>query len=106
MKAILTGQATSQISEVLTRNPDDAGVAPLVLPETSSRRALDWSRTLRKLVAGCLVLSLGIILAYHFYLFWTVGRIFIEEPNKTILFFETLMSLAIITFGVDLIVRD
>jgi len=60
---------------------------------------------LKRFVTACLVLSLGIILAYHFFLFWTTGQVLIEEPNKLILSLESMMSLGIIAFGLEQLVR-
>ena len=60
---------------------------------------------MRELLAGCLVLSFGIICAYIFSLFWIQGPIILTEPNKLVLFFETVMSLFIIVFGLGILVR-
>jgi hypothetical protein len=65
----------------------------------------DRAATLKRFAAACLVLSLGIILAYHFFLFWTFGRVIIEEPNRFILCLESTLSLAIIAFGLERLVR-
>jgi hypothetical protein len=62
--------------------------------------------SLKRFITACLVLSLGIILAYHFFLFWTVGRVLIEEPNKIILCLESTLSLGIIIFGLEQLVRS
>ena len=60
---------------------------------------------MRELIAGCLVLSFGIICAYIFSLFWIQGSVIITEPNKLVLFFETIMSFFIILFGLGILVR-
>jgi hypothetical protein len=60
---------------------------------------------LKRFVTACLVLSLGVILAYHFFLFWTTGQVLIEEPNKLVLALESIMSLGIIAFGLEQLVR-
>ena len=57
--------------------------------------------TLKDVVAYCLVISLGLILAMHFALFWIYGGVFIYEDNKTILLLETIMSVAIFGFGIE-----
>jgi hypothetical protein len=62
--------------------------------------------SLKRFVAGCLVLSLGIILAYHFFLFWTIGSVIIEEPNRFILGLESALSAGIIAFGLEQLVRS
>jgi hypothetical protein len=62
--------------------------------------------SLKRFITACLVLSLGIILAYHFFLFWTAGRVLIEEPNKIILGLESTLSLGIIVFGLEQLVRS
>ena len=76
------------------------------MSDTISKREVDWGQALRKLVSSCLVLSMGIILAYHFYLFWTVGSVIIEEPNRVILLIESMISLAIIAFGLELLLQN
>ncbi len=60
---------------------------------------------LRTYLAGCLVLSFGIICAYIFSLFWIQGPVILTEPNKLILFIETIMSVFIICFGFRLLMR-
>jgi hypothetical protein len=57
--------------------------------------------TIRDVIAYCLVISLGIILAIHFVMFWVYGGVFIYEDNKTILILETMMSVAIFGFGIE-----
>jgi hypothetical protein len=57
--------------------------------------------TLKDVIAYCLVISLGLILAIHFALFWIYGGVFIYEDNKTILLLETIMSVAIFGFGIE-----
>jgi hypothetical protein len=52
-------------------------------------------------IASCLIISLGAILALHFALFWLYGGVFIHESNKIILTVETVMSAAILGFGVE-----
>ena len=69
------------------------------------RYAIGWLK-LRKFLAGCLVLSFGILCTYIFSLFWIQGPVILTEPNKLILFAETIMSLFIIVFGLNLFVRD
>jgi hypothetical protein len=64
------------------------------------------SGTLTRFLAGCLVLSLGIILAYHFFLFWTTGSVIIEEPNRPILCLESMLSLGIIAFGLERLIHS
>ena len=51
------------------------------------------------------MIALGIILIYHFMLFWIQGQVIIGEPNKIILLFETVMSVAIFVFGIERLVR-
>ena len=55
----------------------------------------------RDFLAGCLVLSLGIILAYHFFLFWTCGKVLIGEDSSVVLVLESILSLVIVGFGVE-----
>ena len=57
--------------------------------------------TIKDVIASCLVISLGIILVMHFILFWIYGGVFIYENNKIILLGETIMSVAIIGFGIE-----
>ena len=64
-----------------------------------------WWQALKHTIASCLVIALGIILAYHFILFWMQGSVIIEEPNRIVLILETLMSFAIIAFGIERLVR-
>jgi hypothetical protein len=52
-------------------------------------------------IASCLIIALGAILALHFALFWLYGGVFIHESNKIILTVETVMSAAILVFGVE-----
>ena len=106
MKDILVSEATPKTTAGLTPSLDKFAVTPSMMAGTVSKRTIDWGQAFRNLVSGCLILSLGIILVYHFSLFWIVGSVIIEEPNKMILFFETLISLAIIAFGLDLLVRN
>jgi len=56
---------------------------------------------IKQIVASCLVIALGIILAVHFALFWVHGGVYIYESNKVILLLETVMSIAILGFGVE-----
>jgi hypothetical protein len=56
---------------------------------------------LKDVIAYCLVISLGIILAMHFVLFWIFGGVFIYEDNKAVLLLETVMSVAILGFGIE-----
>ncbi len=56
---------------------------------------------LKDAIAYSLVISLGIILVIHFALFWVYGGVFIYEDNKVILAIETIMSLAILIFGIE-----
>ena len=71
----------------------------------SKQYPVGWLK-LRKFLAGCLVLSFGIMCAYIFSLFWIQGPVILTEPNKFILFGETIMSLFIIFFGLELFVRS
>ncbi len=57
--------------------------------------------TIKDAVASCLVIALGIILVVHFALFWVYGGVYIYESNKVILLLETVMSIAILAFGVQ-----
>jgi len=57
--------------------------------------------TLRDIIASCLVIALGAILALNFAFFWLYGGVFIYESNKVILSIETAMSLAIFGFGIE-----
>jgi hypothetical protein len=68
------------------------------------RYAIGWLK-LRRILAGCLVISFGIICTYIFSLFWIQGPVIITEPNKFILLSETVMSLLIIAFGIELFAR-
>jgi len=71
----------------------------------TARKSQGRTGALKRFVTACLVLSLGIILAYHFFLFWTTGQVLIEEPNKLILALESIMSVGIIAFGLEQLVR-
>ena len=62
--------------------------------------------TLKDIIAYCLVIALGIILALHFVLFWIYGGVFIYESNKIILSIETAMSAAILIFGIERLVNS
>jgi hypothetical protein len=62
--------------------------------------------TIKDVIAYCLVISLGIILAIHFVMFWVYGGVFIYEDNKTILILETMMSVAIFGFGIERLVAS
>ena len=106
MKDILVSEAPPETTAELTPGLDNFAVTPSMMAGTASRRTVNWRQAFRNLVSGCLILSMGIILVYHFSLFWIVGGVIIEEPNRIILFFETLMSLAIIAFGLDLLLRN
>ncbi|HEY49039.1 MAG TPA: hypothetical protein G4O13_03240 [Dehalococcoidia bacterium] len=57
--------------------------------------------TLKNVLASVLVIALGVILIIHFTLFWIHGGVFIHESNKAILSVETVMSVAILGFGVE-----
>jgi len=57
--------------------------------------------TVKDTIASCLIIALGAILALHFALFWVYGGVFIHESNKVILTVETVMSAAIIGFGLE-----
>jgi hypothetical protein len=57
--------------------------------------------TVKDTIASCLIIALGAILALHFALFWVYGGVFIHETNKVILTVETVMSVAIIGFGLE-----
>ncbi len=57
--------------------------------------------TIKDIVASCLVIALGIILVLHFALFWMYGGVYIYESNKVVLLVETVMSIAILGFGVE-----
>jgi len=57
--------------------------------------------SIKEIVAPCLVIALGIILVIHFALFWMYGGVYIYESNKVILLLETVMSIAILGFGVE-----
>ena len=61
---------------------------------------------MRKFISSALVLAFGLALAYHFILFWVQGSVVIGEPNKLVLLGETIISLAIIVFGVEGLVRN
>jgi len=56
---------------------------------------------IKDVIASCLIISLGIILVGHFILFWIYGGVFIYENNKIVLFAETIMSIAILGFGIE-----
>jgi len=57
--------------------------------------------TIKDIAASCLIIALGIILVVHFALFWVYGGVFIYESNKAVLLLETVMSIAILGFGVE-----
>jgi hypothetical protein len=57
--------------------------------------------TLRDIIASCLVIALGVILALNFAFFWLYGGVFIYESNKAVLSIETAMSVAIFGFGIE-----
>ena len=57
--------------------------------------------TIKDIVASCLVIALGIILVLHFALFWVYGGVYIYESNRGVLLVETVMSIAILGFGVE-----
>ncbi|MFC1847787.1 hypothetical protein ACFLXV_00535, partial [Chloroflexota bacterium] len=57
--------------------------------------------TVKDVIASCLIIALGTILALHFALFWLYGGVFIHESNTVILAIETVMSLAIFAFGIE-----
>ena len=57
--------------------------------------------TVKDVIASCLIIALGTILALHFALFWLYGGVFIHESNTVILTIETVMSLAIFVFGIE-----
>jgi hypothetical protein len=61
----------------------------------------DRIMSLKDVIASCLVIALGIILAIHFAMFWMYGGVFIYESNKIILIVETTMSIAIMGFGLE-----
>jgi len=61
---------------------------------------------MKNVISSSLVIALGIILIYHFILFWTQGRVIIEEPNKLILAGETVLSLVIVVFGIERLIRS
>lgn len=56
---------------------------------------------IKDVIASCLIIALGIILVGHFILFWIYGGVFIYESNKIVLFAETIMSIAILGFGIE-----
>jgi len=56
-------------------------------------------KQLNLFLSACLVLSLGIILVYHFYLLWTAGSVLISEPSRAMLVFEILVGIAILLYG-------
>ena len=64
----------------------------------------DRMMSLKDVIASCLVIALGIILAIHFAMFWMYGGVFIYETNKIILIVETTMSIAIMGFGLERLV--
>lgn len=57
---------------------------------------------LKEVIASCLVICLGLILTIHFALFWIYdGGVLIYENSKVILSIETVMSIAILCFGIE-----
>jgi len=56
---------------------------------------------LRDVIASCLIIALGLILALNFAFFWLYGGVFIYESNKIVLSIETAMSVAIFGFGIE-----
>jgi hypothetical protein len=61
---------------------------------------------MRRLLAYCLVLGLAIILLMAFVPLWFVDRMWISEPNRAILGFETAMTLGILAFAIERIVSE
>lgn len=57
--------------------------------------------TVKDTIASCLIIALGAILVLHFALFWLYGGVFIHESNRVILTVETVMSVAILGFGIE-----
>lgn len=62
--------------------------------------------TLKNVVASSLVIALGVILIVHFAMFWIYGGVFIYENNRIILAVETVMSIAILSFGIERLVSS
>ncbi len=62
--------------------------------------------TAKDVIASCLVIALGTILALHFALFWLYGGVFIHESNRAILTIETVMSVAIFIFGIERLISS
>lgn len=59
----------------------------------------------RKILAGCLIISFGILCAYIFTMFWVQEAVILIEPNKVILFGETALSVIIILLGLEILLR-
>lgn len=55
----------------------------------------------RDVIASCLVIALGVILVIHFAFLGVYGGVYIYENNKVVLLVETVMSIAILGFGVE-----
>ena len=56
-------------------------------------------------LASYLVIAFGVILAVHFTLLWMHGGVFIYESNKTVLLIESIMSFAIVGFGIERLIN-
>jgi len=54
---------------------------------------------LKSFISACLIISFGIILAYHFFMFWTAGSVIIGESNTYLLILESVVSVGIIGYG-------
>jgi hypothetical protein len=52
-----------------------------------------------RIIAGSLVIALGIILLLHYIYFWIFGGVWIYEANRVGLVLETIMAVAILWFG-------
>ena len=61
---------------------------------------------LKAALASCLVLASGLILAVHFILIWLYGGVFIHEGKKLLLLIETIMSFAIVGFGMERLINS
>lgn len=56
---------------------------------------------MRRIVAYCLVISLGTLLLMHFIPIWIHDSMVIKEDNIGLRTFETIMSVTILLFGIE-----
>ena len=61
---------------------------------------------IREIIGDTLTIALGLILLFHFGMFWTKTWIRIGEPNEIMLTVETVMALAILGLGIERYIDD